>query len=63
MKKERKTRTVAKIVAVPMFPAEIDRLLACKPQHVRATGAWARQLIVERVAQLEQSAQSARSGR
>lgn len=51
--KEIKQGQSGKVVGVPLNGEELKRFLARKPAHVRPEGAWARQLILERLAQLE----------
>ena len=44
-----------KIIGVPLNGEELKRFLAQKPQHVRPEGTWGRQLILERLEQLEKA--------
>lgn len=49
------TKQKGKRLTVPVNADELRRLLAQKPEGVRAEAAWIRQLAMERVAQLEQA--------
>lgn len=53
-KKPAKSKT-QKVIQAPLTASELKRFFDQMPQHHRSLGAWGRQLILERLEQLEQA--------